>query len=56
MIPVGDKQKQKQERARKRAICETCPHLLKSLIKTCGLCGCVVALKTISGKCPDNKW
>lgn len=56
MIQGGDKQQERQERARKRAICEKCPHLMKGLIKTCGLCGCVIALKTISGKCPANKW
>lgn len=56
MIAKSDKGKAKGERARRRAICKACPHLQRNLIPTCGLCGCVVALKTIAGTCPANKW
>lgn len=56
-MTTGDKAQQKKDRAARRAICESCPHVTNTLIKTCGLCHCPIATKTlIPGACPQKKW
>lgn len=50
------KQAAREERARRRGICEACPLLQQGKIKTCGRCGCVIALLVSVGRCPDSKW
>lgn len=56
MMTREAKLKQKTERARRRAICASCPALGKGPIKTCTRCGCLVVFVTISGPCPLHKW
>lgn len=48
----------KTERTRRLAICERCPHRRVATVAYCGLCNCVLKLKTrLQGaRCPNNQW
>ncbi len=52
-MPVADR----NERARRRSICETCPRF-DHVQNRCRVCGCSTALKPwlLSAKCPENRW
>ena len=56
MSASAKKQAAREERARRRGICEACPLLRQGKIKTCGRCGCVFALLVSVGRCPESKW
>jgi hypothetical protein len=56
-MTAGEREQQKKDRAARRAICERCPNVGKGLIKTCQLCHCPIATKTlVPGSCPLKKW
>ncbi len=56
MMQREAKARAKAERARRRAICDTCPARGNGLIKTCSHCNCPIVFVTISGPCPLQKW
>lgn len=43
-------------RARRTAICRSCPHLLAAPVERCSRCGCPIASKSFLQRatCPDN--
>jgi len=49
-----------EERARRRAICETCQHkkltyILKVPVERCGVCGCTLRGRILTG-CPVKRF
>jgi hypothetical protein len=56
-MTAGEANKDKLDRAARREICARCPQQTKGLIKTCALCHCPIATKTLTpGACPLKKW